>query len=681
MSAGKKIERRAVVERNNPKIKEVNYLSPLSVGNGSMAFTADITGLQTFSEEYSEGMPLCTMSEWGWHHFPVPENLKGAEFKPKMFDCCGRQVGYDCMPDGQEELYDFLRANPHRFHLGRIGLEFDSEVKIDDVTDIDQRLNMYTGILNSNFCVGGVSASVTTCCMFDNDAISVKIKSDMLAKKRMAVAVNFPYASEKNVAADYRDLPQNETVCIERSARFIKLRRKLDDMVYFVGIYTDNEDVIVCEKNKVTLNTDRSEMAFTVLFSQTETMPKNICFLQAQESSTDNWSRYWENGGMIDFGKCTDPRAHMLEERMVKSMYLTRIQCCGTMPPQEAGLTCNSNWHGKAHLEMHYWHAAHFAIWGRCELLEKSMEYYLKYMFKGRELAQKQGYKGVRWPKMVDYKMDACPSIIAPLLIWQQPHPILYAELIYRCKHDNETLEKYYDMVEQTAVFMMDFLHYDTANDRYVLVPPFIPVQEYHAPEDSFNATFELEYWHYGLNVYRQWRERMGKGPLAELDERINKLAVSPVADGVYLAHEHCPDTFEKFNLDHPSMLGTLGVLPGERIDLQIMKNTLDRVKEVWQWDTTWGWDYALMAMCATRLGDTETAVDILLKDTKKNRYQINGHTYQYPELPAYLPSNGSLLIALGLMCAGWDGCNKELPGFPKNDGWEILFEDIQRYI
>lgn len=132
---------------------------------------------------------------------------------------------------------------------------------------------------------------------------------------------------------------------------------------------------------------------------------------------------------------------------MMKSMYLTKIQCCGNMPPQEAGLTCNSSWYGKAHLEMHYWHAAHFAVWGRYELLEKSMEYYLKYMHKGRALAQRQGYKGVRWPKMVDYKMDDGPSTITTLLIWQQPHPILYAELIYRCKPDKETLDKYYDMV------------------------------------------------------------------------------------------------------------------------------------------------------------------------------------------------------------------------------------------
>ena len=45
------------------------------------------------------------------------------------------------------------------------------------------------------------------------------------------------------------------------------------------------------------------------------------------------------------------------------------------MPPQETGLTVNS-WYGKFHLEMHWWHAAHFALWNRTPLLEKSLGWY-----------------------------------------------------------------------------------------------------------------------------------------------------------------------------------------------------------------------------------------------------------------------------------------------------------------
>ena len=51
-------------------------------------------------------------------------------------------------------------------------------------------------------------------------------------------------------------------------------------------------------------------------------------------------------------------------------MYLMAIQCAGSLPPQETGLTFNS-WYGKFHLEMHWWHGVHFPLWGRAELFEK----------------------------------------------------------------------------------------------------------------------------------------------------------------------------------------------------------------------------------------------------------------------------------------------------------------------
>ena len=43
------IDRKALVTRHNPVLHQLDPLSPLSIGNGEFAFTADITGLQTFS--------------------------------------------------------------------------------------------------------------------------------------------------------------------------------------------------------------------------------------------------------------------------------------------------------------------------------------------------------------------------------------------------------------------------------------------------------------------------------------------------------------------------------------------------------------------------------------------------------------------------------------------------------
>src|SRR5690606_31020035 len=64
------IDRNALVTRHNPKNHEAAPLNPFSLGNGRFAFTADITGLQSFPDHSAPAIPLATLSEWGWHSFP-----------------------------------------------------------------------------------------------------------------------------------------------------------------------------------------------------------------------------------------------------------------------------------------------------------------------------------------------------------------------------------------------------------------------------------------------------------------------------------------------------------------------------------------------------------------------------------------------------------------------------------
>ena len=70
MVAEHKIDRQKLISGHNPVLTEIATDAPLTVGNGELAFTADITGMQTLYEEYQE-LPLCTMSQWGWHTKPV----------------------------------------------------------------------------------------------------------------------------------------------------------------------------------------------------------------------------------------------------------------------------------------------------------------------------------------------------------------------------------------------------------------------------------------------------------------------------------------------------------------------------------------------------------------------------------------------------------------------------------
>ena len=151
-----------------------------------------------------------------------------------------------------------------------------------------------------------------------------------------------------------------------------------------------------------------------------------------------------------------------------------------------------------------------------------------------------------------------------------------------------------------------------------------------------------------------------------------------PERAGVYLAHENCPQTFTERNTDHPSMLGALGMLPGDGVDRETMRRTLVKVIKEWQWDSTWGWDYPLTAMTAARLGEQKLAVDALLMETPKNRYLPNGHNWQRENLPCYLPGNGGLLYAVAMMAAGWQGAPRaNAPGFPSDGSWTVRWENL----
>ena len=150
------IDRFALVTRQNPRLTKIDPLSPLSLGNGEFAFTADVTGLQTFPRLYADAVPLCTMSQWGWHTRPLPSSLESQKLRPKFYDTYGRQVGYNTSSEGQTELFNWLRENPHRLHLGQIGLCLgETEIDPDGISEINQELDLWRGVLNSKFKIFG----------------------------------------------------------------------------------------------------------------------------------------------------------------------------------------------------------------------------------------------------------------------------------------------------------------------------------------------------------------------------------------------------------------------------------------------------------------------------------------------------------------------------------------------
>ncbi|HVE55603.1 MAG TPA: hypothetical protein VNB22_02170 [Pyrinomonadaceae bacterium] len=685
-----KIDRFALVTRHNPVLRKIEPLAPLSVGNGEFAFTCDVTGLQTFDGEYKDAMPLCTMSNWGWHTKPLPESLKGKTYQLTEYDTYGRKVAYQTGRAGQQEMYDYLRENPHRLHLGKIGLRLlkadGSEAKAADITDIEQKLDLWTGIIESRFKFEGKSVLVKTAVHPTLDTLAVSIESSLIAERKLAVRLAFPYGSQTMQAADWNAPEKHESKIVnEVISNGINgkatIERRLDNDNYTVAVlWSGASERIKTEKpHHFLLTPTEPNFSCVIGFAPENPEIKEFSAANVFWSGSQYWQKFWTSGAAVELAGTNDKRAEELERRIILSQYLTAINCSGSLPPQETGLTVNS-WYGKFHLEMHWWHAAQFALWNRLPMLEKSLDWYAKVLPSARARAKQQGYAGARWAKMTDATGRDSPSGIGALLIWQQPHPIAYAELCYINKPTRRTLLKFKQIVEETAEFMASFAHFDAKTNRYVLGPPVIPAQENHPAMETWNPTFELEYWRFGLKKANEWRERLGLKREPKWDDVVNKLSPLPAVGGIYMAHENCPQTFTERNIDHPSMLGALGILTGEMVDRETMRRTLDKVMKEWKWDDTWGWDYPMTAMTAARLGETATAIDALLLDTPKNHYAANGHNYQRPNLPLYLPGNGGLLYAIALMANGWKGAPKtNAPGFPKD--WKIKTEGFNPLI
>ncbi len=678
-ASGEPIDRRAVVARHSPVLTDFSPRSPLSVGNGEFAFTADVTGLQTFPALYEKAMPLCTQSQWGWHSFPMPADLRGKQFVYEAFDTYGRNVGYATKADGQRELFQFLRENPHRLHLGQIGFLLrrsdGAEAAPQDLREIRQELDLWRGVLHSRFVFEGAPVDVETACHPMIDCLLVRVRSPLLQSGAVAIRLQFPYGSPSMTAADWGSPERHSTELSGATQNGLRIARRLDGDRYHVALRWQGSAIAhETGPHRVVIRASTPEIALFVSFApERAKLPSADAFPQTEAS----WRRFWESGGAVDFGAAADPRAREIERRSVLSQYLTAIQCAGSTPPQETGLTCNS-WYGKFHLEMHWWHAAHFPLWGRAELLARGMDWYRRILPSAIATARRQGYTGARWPKMAGPDGTDSPSGIGPLLIWQQPHPIAFAELLRRARPVRETLDRYAEIVFATAEFMAAFAV--ERNGRYLLGPPVIPAQENHPPRETWNPTFELEYWNCGLGVALEWRRRLGLPEEKHWARVRRNLSALPVREGVYLAHENCPETFTKRNYDHPSMLAAFGVLPGRMVDRETMRRTLHRALKDWRWADTWGWDYPMTAMTAARLLEPEAAVDALLLDSPKNEWLPNGHNYQRPNLPLYLPGNGGLLSAVAQMAAGWQGRQGTgTPGFPAS--WKLRYESLHPWL
>ena len=675
---GEPIDREAVVKRHRVCTTGTLLKSPAQVGNGKFAFGMDITGLQTF-------VPFNTLSDWSWHSFPLPEGMRAEDYRPVVVETHGKKIAYELRNPDQPELSEWLTKNPHRYNLGRIGFrllrEDGTEAREIDLGNARQEIDLWTGVVYSRFELNRKEVKVRTVCHPDKDMIGVSIESELLNDGNMSIYLDFPYPDGryfKHYIGRYDTISGHTSTFEKLAPNSVRITRTMDDTHYYATLDWTGPATFSRESEKehtfLLQPRHTSTFSFTCCFSPEPVADVTEPVASIERKSAASWEKYWRSGAAVDLSGSKDPRWLELERRIVLSQYLMRANESGLFPPQESGLV-NNGWFGRFHFEMIWWHGVHYGLWNRMECFDNYLNVYKDFMPKALERAKSEGRSGARWPKCTGNFNREWPGSAHAYLIWHEPHPIYFAEMQYRQKPAPETLEKWKDVVLNTADYMADYLFYDKKTKQYVLGPPVVVVSENTDPLQTINPIFELGYFRYGLRTALEWADRLGLSEkrTKKWKEVLSKMAPLPVADGVYTTYEGIPDMWTKYTYEHPALTGVYGMLPGDGVDLPTFKHTLEKVCKEWQFNRIWGWDFPMLAMAAARTGQPALAIDMLMHPSAGFQFDEHGLATGGP-FP-YFPSNGALLTAVAMMCGGWDGSEGEAPGFPKDGSWTVRYE------
>ena len=675
---GEPIDREAVVKRHRVCTTGTLLKSPAQVGNGKFAFGMDITGLQTF-------VPFNTLSDWSWHSFPLPEGMRAEDYRPVAVETHGKKIAYELRNPDQPELSEWLTKNPHRYNLGRIGFrllrEDGTEAREIDLGNARQEIDLWIGVVYSRFELNRKEVKVRTVCHPDKDMIGVSIESELLNDGNMSIYLDFPYPDGryfKHYIGRYDTISGHTSTFEKLAPNSVRITRTMDDTHYYATLDWTGPATFSRESEKahtfLLQPRHTSTFSFTCCFSPEPVADVTESVASIERKSAASWEKYWRSGAAVDLSGSKDPRWLELERRIVLSQYLMRANESGLFPPQESGLV-NNGWFGRFHFEMIWWHGVHYGLWNRMECFDNYLNVYKDFMPEALERAKSEGRSGARWPKCTGNFNREWPGSAHAYLIWHEPHPIYFAEMQYRQKPAPETLEKWKDVVLNTADYMADYLFYDKKTKQYVLGPPVVVVSENTDPLQTINPIFELGYFRYGLRTALEWADRLGLSEkrTKKWKEVLSKMAPLPVADGVYTTYEGIPDMWTKYTYEHPALTGVYGMLPGDGVDLPTFKHTLEKVCKEWQFNRIWGWDFPMLAMAAARTGQPALAIDMLMHPSAGFQFDEHGLATGGP-FP-YFPSNGALLTAVAMMCGGWDGSEGEAPGFPKDGSWTVRYE------
>ncbi len=457
------IDRHPLVARHNLDWKKLDGTIPL--GNGEFCFTADATGLQTFAGN--------CMAHWGWHSFPLTDGWTESEVPPTGTFERGRCTGPEPFPaDARtQSLRAWMFDNPHRLNFARIRFVRGNGAPLaeSEVTVFLRRLDLWSGLHEARFTIDSVEVHVETCVHPEFDAVAIRIESELLSSGDIRVAIDAPYPSLKMDpwVGDFGLPEKHQSSLALRSATRAEIARQIDGTVYRYGMEVSanaslKEDDL--RPHSYTISASDKILELVCAFAPTALPQELPSFAETKLASSESWETFWNSGGAIDLSESTDPRWMELERRVVLSQYHVAAMSSGSWPPAETALLGIDGWRGQFHMEMVWWHLAHFALWDRWDRATEALQCYERFIPAARALAKQLGYAGLKWPKSVGPEGRSAPWEGNQVLLWKQPHPMFFAELEYRLRPTSETLEKWREVVFGTAEHMADYPTFNARN-------------------------------------------------------------------------------------------------------------------------------------------------------------------------------------------------------------------------
>ena len=242
-----------------------------------------------------ERTPLCTMSSWGLHNYPGKEEKHYDRLILKQYEHAGRTVGYMSDDTAQEALFDDLRVNPHRCNLAHIGLQASGPYDMKKMESITQELDLYSGVITSDFQVEDEPVQVHTLCHPRQDQLSFRLSSPLLKRGKLHLALLFPYPAHDITASDYTKPESHQSVLVEYGDGRYCIKRTVDTMQYEVHILLSKH---ACLRQSAThefmITASQEMLEVGVLFQHGQERQEVVNFNQALDACTLHWASFWQ---------------------------------------------------------------------------------------------------------------------------------------------------------------------------------------------------------------------------------------------------------------------------------------------------------------------------------------------------------------------------------------------------